>query len=770
MRNKVVPWIGTLGIDETSLHKMVRVISSAAICGMSFSFIIGEAVDYRAKDIHNWKQESRLIPAAYLPLNPITALAQNISFSQIGNAVLAANTKAELGGTQNFRLAANLSFPKQNLARPPLPAPLPEAPIPAPVVLANNIQEAPLVSKAAAPILAESELEPEEAPAEVTGAEAPAPQELSAILSQVELFNFGLNKEKKKSSLTRGAALVSTNFHKKENPSPAAPPVRTPEIKTTEHLSDQTIIGESPAVSVAANLNNEEWLLRGRIVGAGEASLGGHFEIGLFAKVDQDGLPVGYPLVQQILKAGTKDFALRVPAGVVRGYLYGEFVESKQGKRSWIAPLINPVQRGDRSLAELPFDLKDAVISVASSASRGGADSGKEKIVLRGRVNTMFASAQSPIPQEDVVVKLRGRKESTRTNGKGEFSLTLPKFKGAIQLEFLKAGYHPRVSTVTENHSTEIAVDIASRQAVERLAIRMGIRQLSAKGVIWGRLLDERGKPLPDATVKLNGKADGPYYFAEDGNISADRKQSSRDGRFVFFNLESGVHLVESSIRGETIAPFMLSSVEGGEFIYRDLQVQSGSLSGRLFNPLGKNGSLVPLPGARVRVEGESDFVATDAAGNFSFGAIKWMRGEKISLDVSLEKFNNHRYLLTPTKDSIRLDLYALPAIYLGRLAQSMDLDLDRSSGIVLGKVNEMRVRVDALAEHSQINPAKDFYFDARGKLKGSHSSTDPKFGTYVIFNVPKGNVILHGQDGSGALKYGGNVVSSPTAVSVVID
>jgi hypothetical protein len=67
-------------------------------------------------------------------------------------------------------------------------------------------------------------------------------------------------------------------------------------------------------------------------------------------------------------------------------------------------------------------------------------------------------------------------------------------------------------------------------------------------------------------------------------------------------------------------------------------------------------------------------------------------------------------------------------------------------------------------------NSAKDFYFDAKGKLRGSHTMTDPKFGTYVIFNVPKGRTLLQGNDSNGALRYSEAIVSTPASISIIMD
>jgi hypothetical protein len=125
---------------------------------------------------------------------------------------------------------------------------------------------------------------------------------------------------------------------------------------------------------------------------------------------------------------------------------------------------------------------------------------------------------------------------------------------------------------------------------------------------------------------------------------------------------------------------------------------------------------------------------------------------------------------MIPDEKKDALNLFAFPANYLARLGASMDLDIDPYAGIVMGKVSNISVRIDAMADHSAVNSARDFYFDAMGKLKGSHSMTDPRFGTYVIFNVPKGRTLLQGNDSNGVLRYSDSVISSPASISIIMD
>jgi hypothetical protein len=177
-----------------------------------------------------------------------------------------------------------------------------------------------------------------------------------------------------------------------------------------------------------------------------------------------------------------------------------------------------------------------------------------------------------------------------------------------------------------------------------------------------------------------------------------------------------------------------------------------------------------PISSARVRVDGASDWVTSDAYGAFSIGPMKWIKGEKVALEMSAEKFNNHRYMVNAEPDSSAISLYAFPASYIIHLARSMDVDVDPYAGLVIGKVNGPSLRIDALADQATVNNAKDFYFDSKGRLRPSHEMTDPRFGTYIIFNVPKGRALLQGNDSSGTLRYSSAVFSSPNSINVEME
>lgn len=732
-----------MSLEMTFRQKLIRIGCSAAICGLSFSFIIGEAVDREAKLLRTWTVDPALIPEAYLPLRPVTIAVNQLESPKWREQLVATNSLSikSMPATEGSSSIAVLA------QVPPAPlyiraiSPEPAKAIPSP-------ETVKIVS--AAPDQQQSH------------PRAPEPElrhsEVEVILASIHSATAKLSRQAVQARPDENAPAVTKTSSPKS-------PEELPMVREKPKVPPAMIASaRKPPADPSAIAG--PWILSGRILSStAQVTEPGHYEVGLFSKIDPENNPVGFPLPQQILPAGQNTFRLEVPHRVERGYLFAEFVSAKTGKRTLIMPGVNPWLRGNHLNAELLYRAEDKISSIAASV---GKDAPKEQWKLRGTVTTMFAG-QGKIPQGDVVVKLRGRKEAARTDSSGNFSLELPKLRGTLFLEVLKTGYHPAIVTVSADDLQPLQVEIASRHAVEQLSQRLGSNQSGTKGIFIGRALAADGAGLKGLTAQLSLKADGPFYFDDDGVATRDLRSTSGNGRFLFLNVESGTGYLEASINGEAVAPLQVSTVEGGEMIQKNLTAVSGTLRGRVFNPVAEPGKMVPIGGARVRIDGASDWVSTDSFGAFSIGPLKWFKGERIALELTAEKFSNHRYQASPDGGA-GLNLFAFPAQYIARLARSMDLDLDPYAGVIVGKVSGTSVRMDALADHSVVNSARDFYFDAKGRLRGSHEMTDPRYGTYVIFNVPKGRTLLHGNDSTGQLRYSEGVVSSAASINVMMD
>jgi hypothetical protein len=741
----------------TFRQKFIRVASSAAICGLSVSFLIGESVDSKATQLRSWVVAPKLIPENYLPLRPLVSAIDKLDTAAWKDQLVATNSLS------NFSSIASLS---PSISPATSPTIYMEPAIVS--VAASSVKTPTFARHIAAPAPT-----PESAD-ETTELETAQVETILASIHSAEVKLAGGTLQRVvtsapapsvvQSSVTkgfRGITIAALDSAPQFKPAPSLHPAQLP----TKIASAEMVAAHSQFRSFTVP-HGAAWNVQGKIWGANSRNLeGGHFEVGLFTKIDPDGRPVGFQVSQQILPAGQTNFRLEVPARIERGYLFADFVTAKTGKHTLIAPSVNPWEKGSQRVAELYYKTDDTIAT--TSAAPTLRDIARDTWKIQGTVTTMF-STQGTIPQGDVIVKVRGRKESARSDSRGNFSLELPRLKGTVYLEVLKGGYHPSIVSIAAGDERALRVEIASRHAIDQISQHLGSNQAAANGIFIGQATSIDGSSLRGVTAQLSLKADGPFYFDDEGNVTRESKATGATGRFVFLNVESGTGYLETFLNGEAITPTQVSSVEGGELNFKMLTPVSGSLRGRIFNPVAAGGKMQPVSGARVRVDGASEWVTSDAFGAFSIGPMKWMKGEKIALEVSAEKFNNHRYLVSA--DQAALNLFAFPALYIAHLARSMDVDLDPYAGVVVGKVNGPAVRIDALADQSLVNNAKDFYFDSRGRLRGSHEMTDPRFGTYIIFNVPKGRALLQGNDGAGVLRYSNAVYANPSTINVEME
>ncbi len=725
-----------MSLSMTFRQKLIRITCSASICGLSFSFIIGEAVDHQAKQIRAWTIDPNFFPESFGPTQPVMAMAQAFDSMRWREQLITANS-LEIKGAPILEGGAASYLADKFI--PALPKTLPSV---SPDRLEQKAKETISVASAAPD---KSELKH---------------SEVEVILASIHTATNRLSQRGPSFPSADTVAVTKTS----------KPKSSAPLEKQAGPMIPRQVIAAVKAQAPKQEHGGEFWVIAGNILSStAQKTEQGHFEVGLYSKIDPEQNPVGFPMPQQILPAGENSFRLEVPQKIENGYLIAEFVSANTGKRTRILPSHNPFTRGHHPKAELVFlpKAEDVVTTVASAlAAKVSAET--EKLKISGKITTMFAGS-SQLPQADVVVKLRGRKEATRTDRSGSFVLELPKLKGSLYLEVLKPGYHPLIVSVPSGIQEPINIEIASRHAMEQLSQRLGANQSGTSGILVGRAIGANGEGLRGMAAQLSVKADGPFYFDDEGVATRDLRSTSGNGRFIFFNIEPGSGFLETSINGEAVAPIEISTVEGGEMIQKTLTPVPGTIRGRVFNPVASVGKMLPVSGAKVRIEGASDWVNTDSFGAFSIGPVKWIKGERISLELSAEKFNNHRYNFDPNNGA-GLNLFAFPAPYLTKLARSMDLDIDPYSGLIVGKVTGPSVRMDALADHSVVNSARDFYFDSRGRLRGSHEMTDPRYGTYVIFNVPKGRTLLHGNDSGGILRYSESVISSPASVSILMD
>ncbi len=649
----------------TSLYfseKIIRLASSAAICGLTASFLLGEAVDARSGFFHNWIPISNVLPTEYPVIAPGVAFVGQLEHGDWAYKPQAAEEDVSL----------------------------------------DQIQ------------LAEARL-----PQIVD--DSPTQEKVQGLMNSV--------------------------------------------TRTEAHIVQDKIKSVAAAPVESADQRRAYGTIR---VNGFVASLG-HFEVVAHDAVDAAGRPVGFPIAQKILKNNETAYSLDLSGNTKDEYLFLKYFSGDGDDSPRIFPYANnPIKPNSNP----PYDF------YVSALDEKQQDNTQDKsIAITGRVGAMF-SGNGFVPLADALVKVRGSTFAASTNTEGDFSLVLPDFTGEVTLEVTRKDFFPTILTLDRKKvSDRLSLELASHEIIDKMATLLGIRQVRSKAILIGQSVAGAGM-----AASITNESQGPFYFSSQGYpVGKDaQKATAENGRFIFFNVEPGVGYLDLHVKGDPVAPTLISPVEGGGVIYKQLKVVEGKIRGRVFDPIaGTNAkkALRPVVGARIRVEGSSEWAVSDSIGAFQLPQFKYVQGEALAIELTAEKFYTHRFVMTPKfRESqkgtvVDVNLFAFPSAYINDLANSLELSLDPYSGLILGNVGAGRsLRIDALADHSPTNGSKDFYFDERGGLRGGRSGTHPDFGTFAIFNVPRGRILLQGTDRSGKARHYSTVYASPSVISIAVD
>jgi hypothetical protein len=521
----------------------------------------------------------------------------------------------------------------------------------------------------------------------------------------------------------------------------------------------------------------------------------GHFEVGLYNKIDESGNPVGYPVAQAIIPKGQKRFSLEVPTNEDLNalHMYAQYIPAQgQGEPVWYgysgalstkkpvtiqAPLAQLAKADEVTTRDSASEKQEAVQVPKSRKSNGIAiaslsDARAEEASINGQVAAMFSNPEQPIFLDGVKVSVRGTKLSTTTDAQGQFKLSLPMNSGAVVLEFARSGFYASTYTAPANPDEQIKIELASKEAIEKLATSLGIRQLSSKAVYVVKAVKD-GHAQAGVAMSISLKGDGPYYFDSNGFPTRDRtlQSTSFDGRAIFFNVDAGVTTLSMrALDGQEMAPIALSSVEGGELVARQLEIADAELNVRLYDPLkDARGNLVPLKGAKVRIKGSEGWAQTGADGSVVLPYHLYIKNAQMILEMEHDGYYDHRYTIFVNEKTTK-DLYAISKKFVNGIANATDNVLDPYTAIVMGSVGTGKnLRIDTLSDHSEANATKDYYFDAKKTLQAHHSGTNPNYGTFLLMNVPAGKALLYGYDNNAKLKYADVLYAEPSTINVLV-
>ena len=667
----------TSTVSRFPSEKLVRLVSSAAVCGLTVSFLFGEMVNANPGVFQNWVKISQIAPNGYPAVAPVVAYVDVL---------------------KNGDWFSDSEYKDTN--------------------------ELPKVA----------------AVDEILLAEASLPQ------------------------VTEDTEQAQKKVH---------------DLMNSVHEAASQIAEDKISTVSAAPLLSEDdtYDVTGKIIIEGDRPALGHFEVVAHQSINTDGSPVGAPTAQTILKLEESSYRITI-RGTKEQYIFLKYFDgSKQTNAVKVYPLTaNPIGPLASRNQQQDFFVSGLFSNPTPS------EPAEKSVAIAGKIKAMFS--EDFLPLADATVRVRGGSNTTITSTNGEFTLHVPEFSGEIMLEVVRKDFFPTIFSVSRKNLKEnVLVELASREVIDRFATTLGIRQSRSNGVFIGKALTAKGAPMANVIANITNRAEGPFYFANEGHPVAKSalKSTSTDGRFIIFNVEPGVGFLDLQINGESVAPIIISPVDGGGTIFKKLRVIDGKVRGRVFNPIASGTvagkKIQAITGARLRVEGSLEWSISDSFGAFELPQFRYIQDEPIAIEVTSDRFYTHRYQTRVSFNEIAvkkyndLTLFAFPSNYINGLASSLDITLDPFSGLILGGASLGKsLRIDALSDHAAVSSAKDYYFDEHGGLRGGRAGTHPKYGTFVIFNVPKGRTLIQGNDQAGKSRFYSSIYASPSVVSVVLE
>jgi RNA polymerase sigma factor (sigma-70 family) len=338
--------------------------------------------------------------------------------------------------------------------------------------------------------------------------------------------------------------------------------------------------------------------------------------------------------------------------------------------------------------------------------------------LIKGRISDEETGRGIPEVEVYYVPSNRGQKRwvsfpwTAKSKTDGTFHISVPAGKGHLIIPGFVPGY------VAGNVGAGHSIDEADSRFNREIEIREGqpvkeeVFTLGRGFVIFGRITDPQGKPVPAAQVHTNLPTGDSGYLPQsltgdaDGRFFLGGLKAGRSYRLIFNNKQRTLAAVQT-----VIAPADKSKVE----VIVKL-TPTASLSGRVLDEDNQ-------PVAEARVRASSATTLTDAQGKFLLTRV--LPDEQVSVDVWAEGYSfGHS---APLKSANGKE-HVVPDITLLKMDQSV-------SGLIVDQNGKppTGVRLYASSEHPQ-----------RPQITSPEPTTD-RDGRFRITGLPRGAIQVWG-------------------------
>lgn len=311
-----------------------------------------------------------------------------------------------------------------------------------------------------------------------------------------------------------------------------------------------------------------------------------------------------------------------------------------------------------------------------------------------------------------------------------------------IKDQTLMYGSSALIRTSGEKHWSSLVVGVSGHKSNIRMYPTTNVEALlkpyrtesSDYGVVWGRVVDESGKPVAGAQVELPGDlGSGAIYFHEfsmEEILIPDEKRTStsKNGWFAFVKVLPGLQAVRGTL-GKTLLPTQVFTAEEEHVSYIELKLgRTRHIDIQLYDAFSK----LDIE-ADLQILGQKEELYENIVGE-KILEIPGGQGPVYLHTDAGEKFEVTRFNFNRSDWSLEVPMIRTSWLEAVKIEKKITYTSD--TGTVVGFVNsdgfEVFMGEDVKYESSQI-----IYFDQQGRiLKKPHGI---KGGGFIMFNVPQG-------------------------------
>lgn len=339
-----------------------------------------------------------------------------------------------------------------------------------------------------------------------------------------------------------------------------------------------------------------------------------------------------------------------------------------------------------------------------------------------------FGARRLPVAESKVFV--RGLERELKSNDDAEFLEPDIDRRSTFVVRAESKNYWDTLMMSTADQPSELPLFPQPMiKALMQLSMGAGYELGMEKAVVWGRVVDEKGRAIKGAKVEIADQEKGhAIYF--NSMFLPDRhiQSTTENGYFAFIDLNPGVQTLRTLVRGQMI-PAQVIPVEAGKVSFVELQGGSPRYASiHVYDAFNPNNSLT----ATINVVGSEKEIEVSGEGlvRFSGGS------GTMTLEVqgSSDAYEFIRVQVPRSVQSLNFPLVSRQ--WTQGLAAQHRVSFEPDRGVVIGYFDQDDFEV-YLDEGLNFPAQNIVYFNSEGR--GLNQNEGVRGGGFIMYNVPIG-------------------------------